>query len=99
MEAIGKIIEVLPERTGEGQNGPWRIASYVIELPGYKPTKFVFDVSDGAHGRIAALNIQKGKKYKIHFDIEGREYNGSWYNTVRCWGAQPMSEEPATDNP
>ncbi len=99
MKAIGKIIEVLPERTGRSENGPWRIASYVIELPGYNPDKFAFEVNDGTHGRIDQLNIQKGKKYEIHFDIKGREYNGSWYTTIKCYDATLLSEEPATDNP
>lgn len=95
MEIEGKIIEVLPERIGISQTTqePWRVASYLLEIPGYRPTKMMFEVSDGQAGRIARLGITKGRKYRIFFEIEAQQYNGRWYNTVRAWDAR-LTDEP-----
>lgn len=94
MEIEGKIIDVLPERSGTSQatGEPWRIASYLLEIPGYRPTKMMFDVSDGTQGRIERLGITKGRKYRIFFEIEAQQYNGRWFNNVRAWDARPTDE-------
>ena len=96
MEIEGKLIKVLPERTGVSKTTgePWRIASYVLEIPGYHPQKMMFEVSDGSQGRIAQLNLQLGQHYKIQFDIDAREDEGRWFNSVRAWGAKLITYTP-----
>lgn len=100
MEIEGKVINILPERSGVSkQTGEmWRIASYVLEVPGYHPTKMMFEVSDGTQGRIAQLDLREGQYYKIQFEIDAREFNGKWFNTIRAWGAKPMSMTPEEKN-
>lgn len=95
MEIEGKIIDVLPERSGTSQitGNTWRFASYLLETPGYRPMKMMFEVSDGTTGRIAQFGIKKGKKYRISFDIEAQEYNGTWYNKIRAYKVEPTDEE------
>jgi len=34
MEIQGKIIQVLPEQTGQGKNGPWKKNRFVVETQG-----------------------------------------------------------------
>lgn len=88
MEISGKIIEVLPERSGTSANGPWKIASYLLEVPGFTPKKVMFEVSDGLGGRIAAMNIKKGEFLTVYIDIDAREYNGRWFNTIRAYSVR-----------
>ena len=42
MEITGKIIEILPEQSGESARGPWRKQEYVLETDGQYPKKICF---------------------------------------------------------
>lgn len=91
MEIEGIITRVLPERTGTSHAGkPWRMASYVLETIEQYPKHIMFDVSDGDSGRIARLNIQEGKRMRIFFEIDAREWEGKWFNSIRAWDAREV---------
>lgn len=60
MEISGKIIEVLPQRTGTSQKGEWTSQQFVLETIEQYPKKFLFDVFGS--DKIAQFAIQKGKK-------------------------------------
>lgn len=96
MEIEGFIVQELPVKSGTSDKGPWRIASYVLETMESFPKRMVFEVSDGMEGRIARLNIHKGKRMKIYFDINAREWQGRWFNTVRAYDAKETGYDPAT---
>lgn len=89
MEISGKIIYVLPERGGVSQRSgaEWKVASYVLETMEQYPKKCCFEVFGS--DRIAQLNIQVGQMLTISLDIDAREYNGRWYNTLRAWKTVP----------
>lgn len=91
MEIEGKIIKVLPIRTGISSktNEPWRIASYVLETVERYPQRLVFEVSDGRDNRITRLNIQEGKTYTVFFGFDASEYDGKWYNRITAYEARP----------
>lgn len=95
MEIEGIIIKVLPERTGTSSftGETWKIASYVLETTDNHPKKICFDVSDGQTGRIARLNIQENTRMKVWLDIDAHEYQGKWFNQVRCYDARPVEED------
>ena len=83
MELQGKIIVVLPERSGVSQRGnQWRSISYVLETQEQYPKKLAFDVTND---KIDQLNIQLGEILTVQFDINAREYNGRWFNSVNAW--------------
>ena len=83
MELQGKVIAVLPERSGVSARGEWKAQSFVIETHEQYPKKLVFDVF-GAD-RLAQFNIQSGEEINVSFDIDAHEYQGRWYNSVRAW--------------
>lgn len=102
MEITGKIVAVLPERSGTSQRSgsEWRCASYVIETGGEFSRRMVFEVFGS--DRIAQFNIQMGELLSVSFDIDAREYNGRWFNTIRAFrvdrgtmGAQPQAQPAA----
>ena len=86
MELQGKVIAVLPERSGVSARGEWKAQSFVIETHEQYPKKLCFDVF-GAD-RLAQFNIQSGEELLVSFDIDAHEYQGRWFNSVRAWTVQ-----------
>lgn len=106
MEITGKIIAVLPERTGVSarSGSEWRCASYVLETLEQYPRKMNFEVFGS--DRIQQMNIQLGETMVVSFDIDAHEYQGRWFNSIRAWkvdrnlqsAAQPAAA-PVSDAP
>ena len=91
MEIQGKIIVVLPERSGVSQRGnQWRSISYVLETQEQYPKKLAFDVTND---KIDQLNIQLGEILTVQFDINAREYNGRWFNSVNAWNVIRQNQQ------
>ena len=82
MDIQGKVIAVLPEKTGVSAKGEWKVQEYVIETHEAYPHKMVFSVF-GAD-RIARFNVQVGQEIMVSFDIDAHEYQGRWFNSIRC---------------
>lgn len=94
MELQGKIIVVLPERSGTSQRGnQWRSISYVLETQEQYPKKLAFDV---INDKIDQLNIQLGEILTVQFDINAREYNGRWFNSVNAWNVIRQTQQAPT---
>ena len=91
MEIQGKTIVVLPERSGVSQRGnQWRSISYVLETQEQYPKKLAFDVTND---KIDQLNIQLGEILTVQFDINAREYNGRWFNSVNAWNVIRQTQQ------
>ena len=91
MELQGKIIVVLPERSGVSQRGnQWRSISYVLETQEQYHKKLAFDVTND---KIDQLNIQLGEILTVQFDINAREYNGRWFNSVNAWNVIRQTQQ------
>ena len=90
METIGILVQKLGERSGVSQKtgNPWKMAEYLVEVPGQYPKKIKFDVSDGTSGKIAHFDGLVGKMVTVYWDIDASEYNGRWYNTATAWGCK-----------
>jgi hypothetical protein len=82
MEINGKIIELLPEKTGQSANGPWRKQEYILETDGQYPKKVCF-MAWGE--KIDQFDIKQGENVVVSVDLESREYNGRWYTDVKAW--------------
>lgn len=99
LELTGKIIQVLPERSGTSARGPWRKQEYVIEIPGDYPKQVCFMVWGN---RIDQFGIREGQELTLSFDLESREYNGRWYTDVKAWRVEPAGagaqQGPAPDD-
>lgn len=83
MELQGKVIAILPERSGVSARGEWKSQSFVIETHDQYPRKLVFDVF-GAD-RLAQFAINSGDEISVSFDIDAHEFNGRWFNNIRAW--------------
>ena len=98
MEFTGKIIAVLPPRGGISKSGnEWKVQEYVIEDHGQYPRKMCFDVF-GAE-KIEQFHIQEGEELTVSFDVDAREYQGRWYNSIRAWKVDRVAAQTAHPQP
>ena len=83
MDITGKIIAVLPTRSGTSAKGTkWSSQTAVIETHEQYPKKVAFDVLGE---KITEFNLQVGEEVTVSFDINAREFNGKWFNSVNAW--------------
>lgn len=83
MEIQGKIIAVLPTRSGTSARGTqWSSQTAVIETHEQYPKRVAFDVLGD---KITEFNLKVGEEVTVSFDINAREYNGKWWNSVNAW--------------
>ena len=93
MELTGRIIAVLPARSGVSARGNWMSQEYVIEVPGQYPRRCVFTVF--GEDRIRQFNIQNGEDLTVQFDIDAHEYQGRWFNDIRAYNVlHGMASQP-----
>ncbi len=103
MELQGKVIAEMPVRSGVSARGEWKAQSFVIETHDNFPKKMVFDVF--GEDRLSRFNIQLGQEVNVSFDIDAREYQGRWYNSIRAFDVRQITPNAAgeapitTDNP
>lgn len=93
MEITGKIIDVLPERSGTSARGEWKVQSFVVETQEQYSRKMVFDVF-GAE-RLQRFNITDGDMVKVFFDIDAHEYQGRWFNNIRAYDVRHVDAAAA----
>lgn len=82
MEITGKLLNVLPEETGEGRNGTWKKQSFVLETQDQYPKKVCITVWGD---KINLNNFQENEVITASINIESREYNNRWYTDVKAW--------------
>ena len=97
MEIQGKIIAVLPVRSGTSASGKqWSSQTAVIETVEQYPKKLAFDIMGD---KIQAFNVQQGESLTVHFDFDAHESNGRWFNSCRAWNVirqqQYTPQQPA----
>ena len=99
MEITGKIIAVLEPRGGTSARtgNAWKTQEYVLEEMNVQyPKKVCFEVF--GEEKISQFNIQVGQVLTVSFDIDAREWNGRWFNSIRAWRVQP-ADQPAAAAP
>jgi hypothetical protein len=92
MEISGKIIQVLPEETGEGRNGPWKKQSFILETQEQFPKKVCITVWGD---KVDLKSFGPNEQVTASINIESREYNNRWYTDVKAWRLVKEQAEPA----
>ena len=99
MEFTGKIIAILQPRGGvsKASGNEWKAQEYVIEDHGQYPRKMCFDVF-GAD-KIEQFNIQMGEELTVSFDVDARQWQDRWFNSIRAWKVERVQAQdvPAAD--
>ena len=82
MEIKGRIVELLPLKSGQSANGEWRKQEYILETDSNYPKKICFMAWGD---KIDQFNIKQDENVEVSVDLESREYNGRWYTDVKAW--------------
>ena len=83
MEIQGKIIAVLPEKSGTSARGGWKSQQYVLETDEKYPKRLLFDVF--GEDKINEFGISKGEVVTVSYDTRAEEKDGHWYGSNRAW--------------
>jgi hypothetical protein len=90
LEISGKLLQKLPEQTGEGRNGAWRKRDFIIETFDTYPKKVCISVWGD---KIDMLNdMAEGTELNVAINIESREYNGRWYTDIKAWRMETLND-------
>jgi len=101
MEFKGRVIDILPVKSGNKKDGgTWASREYVIENNESKyPKKMCFAIL--GQDKIDQENIKIGEDLNVSFDIDARQWQDRWFNSIIAWkidrigGAQ---NQPAQQN-
>ncbi len=104
LEIEGKVINILPEQTGQGKNGNWVKQDFVIETSDQYPKKVCF--SAWGDKTDSLKKFSEGTVLVVSFNPESREYNERWYTDLRAWKITDVTDSkvvedappPFTDN-
>lgn len=84
MEITGKIIAVMPERSGVSAKGTqWKSQEFVIETFESYPKKCVFQVF--GEERLSSFAINLNEVITVSFNVDAHEYNGRWFNSLTAY--------------
>lgn len=102
MEITGRIIAACEVEGGISQRtgNAWKSQEFVLETQEQYPKKCVFNVF--GEDKLNAFNIQIGETLKVQIDIDAREYNGRWFNSITAWKVerpQAQAQSPAPQQP
>lgn len=82
MEITGKILQILPEETGEGRNGPWKKQNFILETQDQFPKKVCIAVWGD---KVDLKSLTPNEEVTASINIESREFNTKWYTDVKAW--------------
>lgn len=93
MEISGKVIYVSDIERGVSQRtgNTWESLSFVVETNDRYPQKAALKLF--GQDRIAKNPVKLGDEVNVSFDINAREYNGRWFNSLDAWNVSPVSSQ------
>ena len=88
MQEHGRIVCVMNPRQGVSQRSgqSWYSRDYVLLIDGRYERRVAFSIWGAEQNQRA--NLQLGEYVTIHAEVEAHEYEGNWYNEVRCYDVE-----------
>ena len=99
MELTGIVIAAMPTQKGVSQKtgNPWMSRDFVLEVQGPFPSHMVFRVF--GEDRLRQFDIRKNDEVTVKFDIDAREYQGRWWNTITAYDVVKVSQQQVAPPP
>lgn len=93
MEISGKVIYVSDIERGVSQRtgNTWESLSFVVETNDRYPQKAALKLF--GQDRIEKNPVKLGDEVNVSFDINAREYNGRWFNSLDAWNVSHVSSQ------
>ena len=88
MEIQGRIIAVLPLKSGRTAKGEWKSQQYVLETDERFPKRLLFDLF--GENKIREFDIQQGDMVTVSFDPHADQRDGRWYGSNRAWDVKKI---------
>ena len=87
MEFKGRIYKVLPEQSGTNREGKeWRRLDFIFEYFEQADDRYTDKVALSImNERIKECDLHEGEEVTIGFGHTVREYQGKYYNDIRCY--------------
>lgn len=101
MEVNGRISKVLPIRSGTSERGAWQSQDFFLEYFWWQNQRDATKVLLSLTGsdRIREADLHEGDEVTVRYYIEAHEYNGRFYNNVRCLGVDNHSKKAQVEEP
>ena len=103
MEIQGKVKALLPEQTGTSARtgNSWKSQEFVLDYFWWPNQVFASQMVLKMFGedRIAQWNLQVNDELKIRYHIEAHEYQGRWFNEIRCDGVEKIGASAVAAEP
>ncbi len=96
MELEGRVIAVLNPREGTSKAGnQWKAQEYVIETVEQYPKKMCFEIFGSDRIAQFAPLLQVGNNVRVSFDIDARQWQDRWFNSIRAWKVESVDAAAA----
>ena len=91
MELTGKLIEILPTKTGNKDGKEWQSKDFVIETTEQYPKQICIN----AFGEKSKLldNCIIGDSLKVSINILSRKFKENWYTQISAWKIENISSQ------
>ena len=86
MEIQGRIIAVLPMKSGRTAKGEWKVQQYVLETDDKYPKRLLFDLF--GENKINEFDIQQGDLVTVSYDPDAHQKDGRWFGSNRAWNVK-----------
>lgn len=90
----GQVTAILPVQQGVSQKSgqPWMSQEYVLcHEPGQYPRSICFRIF--GEDKIKRMNIQIGEYITVHLNIDARQGQKGYFNTVDCWNVERAGQQ------
>ena len=92
----GQITAILPAQQGVSQRTgqPWMSQEFVLcHEPGQYPRSVCFRVF--GQDKIQQMNIQMGETLTVHLNIDAKQGQKGYFNTIDCWKVERQVQQQA----
>jgi hypothetical protein len=96
MDITGKLIQKLPQQTGQGKGGAWVKQDFILETADQYPRKVCIALWGERARDIDSIQI--GETVKAYVNVESREFNGKWYTDVKAWKIEAQGATAASSS-
>lgn len=97
MELQGKVIKAFPIKKGTSKSGKnWQLFEFVLEIQSgeYKNHASLQIFGEDNVKKLGKFCDPKSdKEIIVSFDVDAREYEGKWYNSLRVWKIKEVEED------
>ena len=84
MKLQGRVTSISPTQTGEGKNGQWKKAGFMIVYKDGEYEKSCYFT--GFNKPVEYIEkLKVDQMVEVQFNAESREYNGKFYTDLNAW--------------